>query len=138
MNVVTLSCHHVVKFKTHPPLKGAEHWCLRCEAYQRVITSKANYAVRCRDCTLSTLDIARLETARSKASRHVMKRYTHRVDILDTGIVVETIAQDEGQGELPFDAAVRDRIALVTEHQRVLREALLPKRDPETDKKQAS
>lgn len=131
MITVTLACHHRPSFREArtAPAVGESIYCTRCTDYQQVVVSKTNHRVRCRDCQLSGKDIANLDTARRKASRHVMKRATHRVDIFDGDKKVETITQDKGQGELPYDSVIADSLAFVSEHQRVLREALLPNRD---------
>ena len=121
---VMLSCTHSVQFKQtdHPPKRGESIYCGRCVDWQTVVSGADIYRARCRDCKLHRRNMHKLETARRAASNHVMKRATHRVDVFNGDTLELTITQDEGQGELPFDGEVRDRLAFVAEHQGRLRD----------------
>lgn len=126
---VRLACTHVTVFAVSPPRPGQSVYCRRCRAYADVIENASLLKVRCRSCSYATVfamesddDYAAvLSDSRRAASRHSLRR-DHTVDIKRSdGSIVETVSNDEGQGQLPFSASLTDRIEGNRAHQQSLR-----------------
>lgn len=115
---VVLSCKHKLDFPINGvPLIGEDAYCRWCGRLKMVESAPNQYRVDCRDCTLARRVGADLTTAKITASKHVVKRNTHRVDIFNGNKKVATIAQDPNQGELPFDSVTKERLAANQPHQ---------------------
>lgn len=127
--MVKLACGCFREFRPAPPVPGETVYCRTHRDYFDVQQQAvAVIRVRCRNCTLSrTKGVggqADLTTsdARAMASGHVSRNAGHVVDVTDSDGVVVTISND-GQGELPFEAAVAERTEVSREGARMLRGA---------------
>lgn len=127
---VELSCRHVMSYAPPYPVLDDTVYCRECRDYRVVTGTIDDYRIRCVDCRLSRVYGRDHDRASRAASMHVLK-YSHTVSIMDGSEVIETIAPDPGQGQLPFDTVTRNRVEQVKEHQGKLRDFLksLPKRD---------
>ena len=115
-----LACGHSIQFPGSNPSIGDVVWCKLCNKGAVVESVVANYAGRCNTCKYSRT-YATLSEARRAASRHIMAHPLHKMVLRHEGKVIDTITQHAGQGSLPFDSELRDRLAKATEHQGSLR-----------------
>ena len=115
--LMELHCKHRMHFSTAKPASGDQVYCRSCQAYRLVVRHIRALMVKCRDCTYSANHGEDSLGAERAASRHVMKKPEHRVDLTVDGVVVQTVAQDAGQGVLPFATAVQERQAANRDHQ---------------------
>ena len=119
--MVLLSCKHEMPYRAPLPLAGESVYCRRCEEYQ-VVEIVPEYGIRCDSCRLSRRYGRDLGAARMSASKHTMTRPEHTVSIMDGGTLVERVGRPLGEGQLPFDSVVSERLRVARNNQRILRD----------------
>lgn len=85
---VVLVCHHALEFCAPVPKVGERLWCARCRRDQTVARSRADYAVRCRDCRYSRRYGQAKLTAETAATMHAQRKQGHRVRVMDGYTVI--------------------------------------------------
>ena len=121
---VTFECGHIILFNAPVPRLGEHILCRTCRDYRRVTDTVTIYWLTCNRCQLTRYYGRDLDKPRTAASNHVIHRPSHVVQIYNGLVPVESIAQDEGQGMLPFAWRIEERLTTNRDHQRSLREAI--------------
>jgi hypothetical protein len=93
---VMLSCRHIVTFREPAPVMGDVVYCVKCNRDVTAVEAPDEWRTKCRACPYARPYGAAKLAAGQAAMRHIRKKPTHVVDIINGRIVVETLGDVDG------------------------------------------
>lgn len=98
---ILLSCGCMPVYPYPFPVEGSQVWCKRCKSAALVWEPAAEWRIKCQDCRYSQyLGIAEI-TARTRATKHALKK-GHVVAVVFGKKIVQLSGENKGQ--LSFDS----------------------------------